>query len=66
MRDQPDPEEGYQGQGQENGMYPEHSTSTQEDVRTDTFMYRPGPDMGENTFEPVGASIDTKYASFGY
>lgn len=50
----------------ENGMYPERSTESQEDVQTETYMYRPGPDMGENTFEPVGASIDSKYASFQY
>jgi hypothetical protein len=51
---------------EDSGMYPERSTESQVDVRTDTFMYRPGPDMGDNTFEPVGGSIDNKYASFGY
>ncbi len=51
---------------QEDGSFPEHSTTSMEDVRSESFLYRPGPDMGDNTFEPVGASIDEKYASFGY
>ena len=50
----------------EDGMYPERSTESEEDVRTDTFMYRPGPDMGDDTFQPLGASIDEKYAAFQY
>ncbi len=53
-------------QPQEDGSFPEHSTTSMEDVRSESFLYRPGPDMGDNTFEPVGASIDEKYASFGY
>jgi hypothetical protein len=51
---------------QEDGMYPEQSTMTEEDVRSESFMYRPGADMGDNTFEPVGTSIDEKYAAFQY
>ncbi len=65
--------EAYQSEGEvmqpveeESGMYPERSTQSEEDKRTETYMYRPGPDMGENTFEPVGDSIDSKYAAFQY
>lgn len=53
-------------QPQEDGMYPERSTETTEDVRTESYMYQPDEKMGDNTFEPVGISIDDKYASFRY
>ncbi len=53
-------------QPQEDGSFPEQSNTSMEDVRSESFLYRPGPDMGDNTFEPVGAGIDEKYASFGY
>jgi len=55
-----------QAEPQEDGMYPEQYTMTEEDVRSESFMYRPGADMGDNTFEPVGASIDEKYVAFQY
>jgi hypothetical protein len=34
--------------------------------RMDSYFYRPSEEMGDNTFQPMGASIDEKGHSFAY
>ena len=75
MTDQPrdyskfaqDTAEGYQATPvQAMGQFPLNEPRPYSDPQQDSYMYRPGPDMGSDAFDRFGPQLDHKMASFAY